>query len=209
LRSKALSGTLHVSIGNAAELEHAPIVSRSRSAAKQGVETFVSIKVEGTPRARSHISKTDRWNEEFEITVDKANEVEIAIYDKQVGEPHPIPIGLLWIRISDLVEALRRQRVMEGGQGGWVTANAMGSDNSPSVYGSSGDMNTPLGLVPSSGAGIAPHAGSSAPQEGIKAYFSVEPVGAIALHLNFSQYFSSRWYNALTIKLPASQRECA
>lgn len=185
LRSKALSGTLHVSIGDAVELEHAPIVSRSRSAAKQGVETYVSIKVEGTPRAWSHISRNDSWHEDFEIIVDKANEVEIAIYDRQIGEPHPIPVGLLWIRISDLVEALRRQRVMEGGQGHWVPANAVGSDSGPSVHGSSGDMNTPLGLVPSSGSGFAPPTGSSPAQEGIKAYFSVEPVGAIALHLNF------------------------
>ena len=28
----------------------------------------------------------DSWNKGFEITVDKANEVKIAVYDKQVSE---------------------------------------------------------------------------------------------------------------------------
>ncbi|KAE9382795.1 hypothetical protein BT96DRAFT_1027510 [Gymnopus androsaceus JB14] len=34
------------------------------------------LKVEGTQLARSHPSRTDHWNEDLEITVDKANEVE-------------------------------------------------------------------------------------------------------------------------------------
>lgn len=179
---------------SAHELDHAPITTRSRSAAKQGVDSFVSLKVEGTQRARSHNSKTDRWNEDFEITVDKANELEIAIFDKQLNEPHPIPIGLLWIRISDLVEALRRQRVMDGGQGGWVTATAMGSDSTgapPGAYGSSGDMNAPLGFGAQDGMKpMPPPPGAPPSQEGITAYFSVEPAGAIGLQLNFSSSFS-------------------
>lgn len=181
-------------------MDHAPVTTRSRSAAKQGVDSFVSLKIEGTQRARSHNSKTDRWNEDFEITVDKANELEIAIFDKQVGEPHPVPIGLLWIRISDLVEALRRQRVMEGG-GGWVTATAMSNDGSgphPGAHGSSGDMNAPLGFGASDGMNpMAPPPGAPPTQEGITAYFSVEPAGAIGLQLNFSQLFT--YYTSLTL----------
>lgn len=186
LRSKPLSGILQVTVKGARELDHAPIVGRFRSASKQIVETHVSLKVEGTQLARSHPSRTDRWNEDFEITVDKANEVEIAVYDKQVGEQHAVPIGLLWIRISDLVEALRRQKVfMESGQGGWVTAGAMGSSG-PSVQPNAADMNTPLtfGGAPGGGpSGFGPPA-----TEGIDAWFAVEPAGAIALHLNFSEH---------------------
>ncbi|KAL0960806.1 hypothetical protein HGRIS_005822 [Hohenbuehelia grisea] len=192
LRSKPLSGSLYVTVKGARELDHAPIISRkSRSASKQGTDTQVSIKVEGTQLARSHPSRTDRWNEDFEIPVDKANEVEIAIFDKQAGEAHAVPIGLLWIRISDLVEALRRQKVeMETGNGGWVTAGAMPGD-SPTMSAhpiNSPGMDSPLnfggapGMKGPSGMGAAMGPGG---QEGIDAWFAVEPAGALHLHVNF------------------------
>lgn len=195
LRAKPMSGKLYVTLKGARELEHAPIVPgfRSRSSSKQVRETFVSLKIEGAQRARSHPSRTDRWNEDFEITVDKANEVEIAVYDKQVSEPHPVPIGLLWIRISDLVEALRRQKVMmDSGQGGWVTAGAMDGDSpvgrAPHQMGGFGDVNAPLNVDPD-GAGNQPGGGMSyaSQNEGIDGWFAVEPVGALALHLNFGK----------------------
>ena len=194
LRSKPLSGTLHVTLKGARELDHAPVAPtfRSRSASKQ-VETYVSFKVEGTQRERSHPSKTDRWMESFEITVDKANEVEIAVYDKQASESNPQLIGLLWVKINDLVEAQRRQKVMtESGQGGWVTAGAMNGNGNDSVGvglqgGPMGDMNAP---IPFGDARVVPLGGpmpGGAQSEGIDAWFSVEPAGALALRLNFSK----------------------
>lgn len=176
----------------ARELDHPPIVpsARMRSSSKQIIETYVSLKIEGTQRARSHPSRTDRWNEDFEITVDKANEVEIAVYDKHVSEPHPVPVGLLWIRISDLVEALRRQKVMlDSGQGGWVTAGAMDGDPSvgrpPGQPGAFGDANVPLNLGAGAGGQPGGPVGFTSQNEGIDAWFAVEPAGALALHLNF------------------------
>ena len=192
MRSKPLSGKLQISLKGARELDHAPVVSTSRSRSSRVIETYVSFKIEGSQKARSHPSRTDRWLEDFEITVDKANEVEIAIFDKQVSETHPVPIGLLWIKISDLVEAQRRQKVMiESGQGGWVTAGAMSSDGGmpgqPGQMG--GDMNSPIGFgdnnrMMAGGPGAVPQPGS----EGIDAWFAVEPAGAIALHLNFGMW---------------------
>lgn len=183
LRSKPLSGTLYVTVKGARELDHAPIITRSRSASKQVTETHVSIKVEGTQLAKSHPSRTDRWNEDFEITVDKANEVEIVVYDKQVSEPHAVPIGLLWIRITDLVDALRRQKVGMEGQGGWVTAGAMPGDSpiSAPMPPTLGDMNAPL----NSGDGGPMGLGTRTTTDGIDAWFAVEPAGAIALRLDF------------------------
>ena len=180
-----------MSIRAARELEHAPVVAtwKSRSASKQVIETYVSLKVEGTQRARSHPSRTDRWNEDFEIPVDKANEVEITIYDKQVGEIHPVPIGMLWVRINDLVEAQRRQKVgLETGQGGWVTAAAAGAmagnDSYPIMPGyNANDPNNPLQLS-SDVSGRYPAAQQP---EGIDSWFAVEPAGAILLNLNFSK----------------------
>jgi C2 domain len=182
LRSKPLSGKLQVTLKGARELDHAPIVTsgKSRSSSKQIRETFISLKIEGTQRARSLPSRTDRWNEDFEMIVDKANEVEIAVYDKQIGELHPVLIGLLWIRISDLVEASRRQKVlMESGQGGWVTAGAMGGGLSPysGSFSSSNLIND----------GSGPNAMAFDQPEGVEAWFSVEPAGALALRLNFGK----------------------
>ncbi|KLO17260.1 hypothetical protein SCHPADRAFT_846694 [Schizopora paradoxa] len=194
---KPLSGKLQVSIRAARELEHAQVVTswKVRSSSKQAIETYVSIKVEGTQRARSHPSRTDRWNEDFEIEVEKANEVEITIYDKQVSEQYPVPIGMLWIRLNDLVEALRRQKVELESGSGWVTANAMGGSpdshphgthNPPGGPGGSGDFNNSTLDMPGQ---MAPGGGGGSmlpPQsEGIEAWFAVEPVGAICLGLNF------------------------
>ena len=189
LRMKPLSGTLYVTVKGARELDHTPIVaSRSRSASKV-METHVSIKVEGTQSAKSHPSRTDRWNEDFEISVDKANEIEIVVYDKQASEQHVIPIGLLWIRITDLVDALRRQKVGMDGQGGWVTAGAMPGDSpaAMSIQSPSGDMNTPLGFGAGPPGGVP--SGLSGQSDGIDAWFAVEPAGAIQLQLNFSKLF--------------------
>jgi len=183
-----------VTIKGARELDHAPLVisGRSRSSSKQGADTYVSLKVEGMQRARTHLSRTDRWNEAFEIVVDKVNEVEIAVYDKQVSQPHPIPIGMLWIRISDLVDALRRQKtMMENGQGGWVTAGDMNKAPGMSPFGpyghqgnNSSDYSALVDMSKTPGTG-GPSFGAQS--EGIDAWFAVEPAGALALHLNFGE----------------------
>jgi hypothetical protein len=186
LRAKPLSGKLRVTVKAARELDHTLIsTGKFRSASKQGRETFISLKVEGTQRARSLPSRTDRWNEEFEIVVDKANEVEIAVYDKQ-GNENPVLIGLMWIRISDIVEASRRQKVrMESGQGGWVTAGAMGDD--PTIANTpwySSEANTSNVINERDGFSAVNMANQV---EGIDAWFGVEPAGALALHLSFSE----------------------
>jgi len=194
VRSKNLSGKLQVTIKGARELEHAPIVTsgRSRSASKQVVDTYVSLKVEGTQRAHTHPSRTDRWNEEFEITIDKANEVELAVYDKQASEPHPVPIALQWLKIQDLVDALRRQRVnQETGHGGWVTAGDMnkmpGTPQTGHHPSGSGDYQPPF----NSGGPLTgtPGGGYGSQSDGVEAWFSLEPVGAIALKLNFGTLY--------------------
>jgi hypothetical protein len=199
LRNKPLSGKLQIIVQGARELEHTPLINagKSRSSSKKVLETYVNIKVEGTQQARSHASRTDRWMEEFEIPVDKANEVEIAIYDKQVGEANPVPIGLLWVRISDLVEAVRRRKVlMETGQGGWVTAGGMsnGGHNMQPQGIPGGDINAPVNYPPGGMQGPPPNLAGAPAVEGIDGWFSVEPVGALALHLNFgmSSFASSR-----------------
>jgi len=189
---KPLTGTLYITVKAARELEHAPLTKRS---AKIFNETTVVLKIEGNARAKSHPSRTDKWNQDFEISVDKANEVTIAIYDKQ-GNEMPVPIGFTWVRLSDLVEALRRLKVgMEAAGGGWVTAaGAMsgapsgpgggryqqpGMDSPLMPYGAGTQMGGP-GMPGPPGAG----------SDGIEAWFMVEPAGAVLLHLNFGKHDS-------------------
>lgn len=148
----------------------------------------MSLKVEGTQLARSHPSRTDRWNEDFEITVDKANEVEIVVSDKSAADQQGVPIGLLWIRISDLVEALRRQKVGQDSGQGWVTAGAMPGNQMPN----GGDMNAPLGYRDG---GTGAMIGMAPTADGIDAWFAVEPVGAVLLHLNFSSCTLTRLWS--------------
>lgn len=158
------------------------------------------LKVEGTTRGQTHPSRTDRWNEDIEVTVDKASEVEIAVYDKQ-GNEQAVPIGYLWIKIADIVEAQRRQKVEnESVQGGWVTAaGAMRAPSDPNGGQGHGDFN--YGGPASSSA----HGAQNAAPEGLFAWFVVEPAGALGLHVNFSEFafVSLAFYGCLPRSSPS------
>jgi len=170
--------------------------------------------VEDTPRARTHPSRNDRWNEDFEIHVDKANEVEVTIYDKLPSsstsgssssitssstESAPVPIGMLWLRLSDIVEELRRRKLgLEAGPG-WVTAarvaQGSGGSGGSSGSGQGGQADISLGRESTLGADFGSIRGGGGGQgnasgkgEGIDAWFAVEPEGAIQLHLNFGKF---------------------
>ncbi|KAK4049341.1 Serine/threonine kinase [Microbotryomycetes sp. JL221] len=187
---KPLSGALQITIKGARDLAHAPQPKKSKHAS----ETIIYVKVEDTPRARTHPSRNDRWNEDFEIHVDKANEVEVTIYDKVPGEGAPVPIGMLWLRLSDIVEELRRRRMETETGPGWVTAADVSSHQHQHPHGHSAGYGmgasgagSGSGLdMPVTGGGAFGStqmgAGSS---DGIDAWFAVEPEGAMMLHLNF------------------------
>lgn len=188
---KPLSGKLYITIREARDLDHAPLLKRS---SKVFNDTSVVLKVEGTARANSLPSRTDKWNQEFEISVEKANEVEVAIFDRQsgAGDGQSTPIGLLWLRLNDVVDALRRQRVGTEAQGAWVTAagamrDGHGPGGSPphdTVYGQQQQQQMGFGGQP--GPDAAPNQLGS---EGITAWFAVEPAGALALDINFGELF--------------------
>jgi classical protein kinase C len=176
---RPLSGALNISILQARDLNRPPFANKR---GKSRPESVVVVKVEDTPRARTHPSRTDRWNEDFEIHVDKANEVEVTIYDKSAGDL-PVPIGMLWIRISDVVEALRRKKAGNDSGPGWVTAGRVSSANAAAGGGTSA-LDVPMGRQLPPPPSAQPGFGSTA-SEGIEAWFAVEPEGAIQLNLNF------------------------
>lgn len=95
---------------------------------------------------------------------------------------------MLWLRLSDIVEELRRKKMgLEAGPG-WVTAARVNSHQSG---GSSSGGGGALGAqIPGPGGapaefGGAGASGAQSSAEGVDAWFAVEPEGAIALHLNF------------------------
>ncbi len=183
---KPLAGKLSITIKQAKDLNHVPLLRRS---SKVFNETNVVIRIEGNERAVSHPSRNDRWYEDFSIIIDKANEVEVTIYDTQSGG-EPAPIGMLWLRVNDIVEALRRQKAGLDGPGGapagWVTADAANNMRGPS---GAAHNNAETTLVAGDHSKIqVPTAFGGKGAEGIDAFFAVEPAGALALHIDFRAF---------------------
>lgn len=178
---KPLSGTLKVGIKGVREADHAATSRFGRAP-----ETFVIIKVEDTVVGRTAKVRNDKWFEDFEVQVDKGNEVEITVYDKS-GD-HALPIGLLWIRLSDLVDELRRKRIeheIEASGSKWVSADRMNSGalTSPSRDGYASMQRPGTGnstiSSPNTGQVVAQSSTST------EAWFALEPAGQILLSLDF------------------------
>ncbi|WFD30956.1 protein kinase C [Malassezia sp. CBS 17886] len=193
---KPQTGTLSIAIVGAKDIDHSPVSSAARATR----DSSVGLRIEDTERAHTHFSRTDHWNENVELPVDNACEIELIVYDR-VGSAHPIPVGLLWIRICDLVEQLRKKKfgqvgsasdasphLASSGQGEWVTADRMEQEpRAGSAAGTDAFYSTPAGqLVP-----------TSPVQSGVEDWFSLEPTGAIFLRLNFvKQNVQKRPYDA-------------
>jgi len=195
---KPLSGHLSIRVHGVADVDHAATGRFSR-----GPETFVIMKVEDSAKGRTKATRTDRWTDELhDFDVDKANEVEITVYDKTGGD-HPLPIGMLWLRISDIAEEMRRKRIeTELQNSGWVSADKMadGSQPRPDLQ-----FNPPPGQnfqqqggAAAGSAGMGPGgmnpAGGPVPQTGpvfIDAWFALEPAGRIQLTMSFGKLSSS------------------
>ncbi|QPC72772.1 hypothetical protein HYE68_003524 [Fusarium pseudograminearum] len=188
---KPLSGQLSIRMIAIKDVDHAATGRFTR-----GPETFIAVKVEDTVMARTKASRNDRWEAEFHtIEVDKANEIELTVYDKP-GE-HPMPIGMLWVRISDIVEEIRRKRIeAEMNSSGWVSADRMGSTSAaptqfpmspssgsfgPGAQSAGGDQGDDTG--PFGAAGPQPQVQTGPIEE----WFNLEPTGQIQLQLTFNK----------------------
>ena len=156
----------------------------------RGPETFVLIKVEDDLKARTKATRTDRWADEHHaIEIDKGNEVELTVYDK-TGNDAARPIGMLWIRISDINEEMRRKKIeTEINNSGWISADkAMqnGQQQRPDMQ-----FQPPPGSMQNHAPGNVmqpPFQGAPQPQHGpveIDDWFSLEPVGKIHLVMSF------------------------
>lgn len=191
---RPVTGKLQLEIIEAKDLAHAPTrMFRVR-------QTAVMVKIDGNTQCRTRSSKTDKWTaaDSFEMHVDKATELELLVYD-QSGE-RTLPIGLLWLKISDITESLRRQKVDQDQQDtNWVSADVAQQHPGPSSSISPAPQDISETSTPTnsnsnnSNSSTSPvgnggnQQSSMASSEGIRAWFDVEPVGQIHLQVNFGK----------------------
>lgn len=189
---KPLTGLLSIRIHSVKDVDHA---STGRFA--RGPETFIAVKVEDNVVARTRATRNDRWENEYHnLNVDKANEIELTVYDKP--SDHPLPVGLLWIRISDIVEEMRRKKIeAEINSSGWVSADRMANGSMPGVAPPQFNMNPPQQLpsfnAPPGSTGAPetapgnPVLGVAMPPSPIESWFALEPTGAVHLTISFTK----------------------
>ncbi|KAI1000653.1 Protein kinase [Podosphaera aphanis] len=188
---KPLTGQLCIRIIAVKDVDHA-----TTSRFGRGPETFVTVKVEDNVVARTKASRNDRWEAEYHnVIVDRANEIELTVYDKP--SDHPLPMGLLWIRISDIAEEMRKKRIeAEVNNTGWVSADRMGSGNVQSIPPPQFPMSpTQQSFGPGPGNTAAPLSSSQDPglsasviqPPPIDSWFALEPTGAVHLNISFTK----------------------
>jgi hypothetical protein len=167
-----------------ADVDHAATGRFSR-----GPETCVIVKVEDNFKVKTKGTKNGRWADEVhEIDIDKANEIELTVYDR-TGDSL-MPIGMLWIRILDVVEEMRRKKVeVDFNQAGWVSAGQVQDTG----------IRPDLQFQPPPGQNFGQQGRQPQPMAAnnaqgpimITAWFALEPVGRIQLTLGFSKYSES------------------
>ena len=184
---KPLTGLLSMTVHAVKDVDHA-----ARGTFARSPETFVVLKVEDTVKARTKSTRIDRWTDEVhQVDIDKANEIELTVYDK--SGTHPTPIAMLWIRISDIAEEMRRKKIEADLGGGWATADRMDNQGmqarQDSAYSSAHQS---LGREQRDSRGSSGQASYNPAQPpsnpgDVVAWFALEPVGRIQLTLSFSK----------------------
>ncbi|ODQ63758.1 kinase-like protein, partial [Nadsonia fulvescens var. elongata DSM 6958] len=200
---RPLTGNLHIICHAIKDIDHVASARFSRAP-----ESMISIKVEDQVRAKTKLSRNERWVEPFDFPVDKANEIELTVYDR-AGD-HLVPVGLISLTISDIAEALRRKRIeKELGSNGWVSADKMNNNdkkigllsndssnpsttprdgynnNNNSINNNNNGSQQPGSLTAiSNNNGMNPDLDNS---ETITAWFILEPAGQIQLSLGFEK----------------------
>ncbi|KAI9482516.1 kinase-like domain-containing protein [Zychaea mexicana] len=162
-----VTGTLHLQIMQARNLEHVP--TRSMRAPV----TVATAKMDGNIVYRSHPTRTDKWFENCEIHVNKGSELEIEIYDESSDKRRLI--GIIWLKIADIAEALLRD-----GQDdiGWVSARI--AQEQGNILSADSNVSAQTGYSTPSPPPPPPNN-----EAGIMEWFDVEPYGELALRLNF------------------------
>lgn len=191
---RPLSGTLHVTIGRVEGVDH----TLSWKSALPDV--WVTCKVDSAPDSgvRTLPTRSSLFNTSFNVEVDKGNEVELAVWDQAIDasdSEHAALVAVMWIRLSDLAEAIRRKRVQRDMASGWGSAaqvQAVASkDQKPADV---SDISSSIDSQSSASKGQASLSGptgtpavSEAIDPTVSGWFTLEPAGKIYLSLGFDK----------------------
>ncbi|CDR44262.1 CYFA0S14e01442g1_1 [Cyberlindnera fabianii] len=193
-RRKPLAGTLTIGINTIRDVDHiaSPLFSRK-------TESFISIKVDDEEKVKTKATRNDKYNEEFNIPIEKGNEVEITVFDKVSGNNY-VPVAIAWFLISDIAEEIRKKKVDQAGNAGWVSAAKI-QDNSQSSAANTSDnftvMNNNNSNFNSStninNVGNVNNVNDNSTQDDARgpvrshAWFVLEPAGQILLTFGFTK----------------------
>lgn len=175
-RRKPLGGTLTIGISSLRDVDHiaSPLFSRK-------TESYISIKVDDDEKAKTKGSRNDRWNEEFNIHIDKGNEVEVTVYDK-IGNQH-VPVAIAWFLVSDIAEEIRKKKVGQSGVG-WVSASRIQNGRrvaNPNVSNDNFTLNEKE----------SPNSENSRDPIRSSSWYILEPAGQILLTIGFTKSTTS------------------
>lgn len=163
---RPVTGLLQLQLVQARGLAHAP------TRMFKAPDTIVFVKIDGNIVYRSKLSRSDKWMDMCETHVNKATEVEISIYDQEAERS--LPIGIFWLKITDIAEGLRKKKIQQESEPGWVPADVYQKQEEGVVTAAS--LSQPQIQQPSR---------VESTQEGLQAWFDVEPSGEMLLRVNF------------------------
>ncbi|KAJ2823545.1 Serine/threonine kinase, partial [Coemansia erecta] len=169
---RPISGKLQLRIHRAKNLRRAPIHTR----AFRSPQHFVVVKIDGRVCGTTPIVKDSVFNHYFEIEVKKASEVELSVFER-VDKDYLV--GLMWIRLSEIYEDIRKKEIVADSSSGWATAEQM-SKGTPAASG-----------TPYMATG---HGGQPSPDTapGVLSEWDVESQGQIELWMNFAKSTAKR-----------------
>lgn len=135
-------------------------------------DTIVYVKIDGNVVYKSKLSRNDKWLDMCETHVNKATEVEISIHDQEAERS--LPIGIFWLKITDIAEGLRKKKIQQESGPGWVPAEVCQKRGG----GANQALKQPQPQLPNR---------VESTLEGIQAWFDVEPSGEMLLRVNFGK----------------------
>ncbi|KAI8087822.1 kinase-like domain-containing protein [Gilbertella persicaria] len=171
---RPVTGKLQLELIQARGLAHAP------TRMFKAPDTIVYVKIDGNIVFRSKLSRNDTWVDMCETHVNKATEVEISIYDQEAERS--LPIGIFWLKITDIAEGLRKKKIQQENGSGWVPADVYQKQEQQ-------DSEVPEQQVEPK---RQDPTWTETTEDGIQAWFDVEPSGEMLLRVNFVREAANR-----------------
>ncbi|KAI9105929.1 kinase-like domain-containing protein [Phlyctochytrium arcticum] len=140
-------------------------------------ETYALIRVDGVQRGRSRPSR-GKWNEEFDISVDRAQEVEIAIHEKR-----GTVLALLWFKLWELEDELRVRQGTTSSMSRDMSAMSLESSTTGTGVSRRTSATENLSEAPVVNNHVSHAPSQHHGHEGVETWLEMEPGGQVLLRL--------------------------